>query len=92
MRIMKVFVLTYAHFKGEGELESDVIGVYSTKTRAKEEMNERKAYCLDQLREEDENVSVSTYQDSPSFWGVNVNEECEWIEMSITEHVVDKEN
>lgn len=91
MRTMKVFVLTQQGRDSQDNVKLDVIGVYSTKTAAKEKMIEKQREILDHYEEyfPDE---YSQYEEGFSInWGCTCDDYPVFDELLITEKEVDND-
>ena len=92
MRTMKVFVLTKQGRDNQDQDTLEVVGVYSTKTAAKEKMAEEKESIKAFYADEYEGEDVEEYgENNIENWGIQVTDFPVFEELLITEKEVDNE-
>ena len=89
MRTMKVFVLT-SMMRVNEDTELKVVGVYSTKTQAKEKLAEWKRATIEHFEDNDSN-DYMVCDDAPTIFGITCNNKDKWSELQVTEKVIDND-
>lgn len=91
MKKQKVFVLVQNGVDNQDNSCVDVVGVFSTKTAAKERMQEKKAEILDFYKEEyPDNYEVTEVKEESS-WCCSSKDSPMYDELLITEKIVDED-
>lgn len=92
MKILRVFVLVKWGRINDETPNMEVVGVYSTKTAAKERMSDEKEYIRNFFGEEYEGESTEEYGECNESWGIQLEDSLVFQELLITEKVVDSED
>ena len=94
MRTMKVFVLVkWGRVQNSETPLMEVVGVYSTKTAAKERMAAEREEIRSFFAEEYEGEDVEEYgENNIESWGIQVNDYPVFQELLITEKEVDNDD
>lgn len=91
MKKQKVFVLVQNGVDNQDNSCVDVVGVFSTKTAAKERMQEKKAEILDFYKEEYPDNFEVTEDEYESSWSCSCKDSTIFDELLITEKIVDED-
>lgn len=91
MKKQKVFVLVQNGVDNQDNSCVDVVGVFSTKTAAKERMQEKKAEILDFYKEEYPDNYEVTEDEYESSWSCSCKDSTIYDELLITEKIVDED-
>ena len=91
MKKQKVFVLIKHGTDNQDYSSVDVVGVYSTKTAAKERMADKKADILHFYHEEYPDNYEVTEDEYESSWSCSCKDSAIYDELLITEKIVDED-
>ena len=91
MKKQKVFILIQHGVDNQDNSCVDVVGVYSTKTAAKEKMAEVENNILDFYEDEYPDYYEVTEDKDESSWCCSINDSTMFDELLITEKIVDED-
>lgn len=90
MKILRVFVLVqWVRIANSETPLMEVVGVYSTKTAAKERMAEEKEHIRNFFDEEYGEENTEEYGECNESWGIQLEDSPVFHELLITEKIVD---